>query len=108
MLPTSECWTLAELEFRKNLHTLGKERQFTYKLHSTEERVSDDQTQNRQQTPKTCGLVRTINGSCHRSHTCHSDSTTVFNQESRTKDVNGINIKSLLQIHVFRSQKCWD
>ena len=58
MLPTSECWTLAQLEFRKNLHTLGKERQFTYKLHSAEERVSDDQTQNRQQTPNTCGLVR--------------------------------------------------
>ena len=58
MLPTSECWTLAQLEFRKNLHTLGKERRFTYKLHSAEERVSDDQTQNRQQTPNTCGLVR--------------------------------------------------
>ena len=57
MLPTSECWTLAQLEFRKNLHTLGKERQFTYNLHSMEERVSDDQTQNRQQTPNTCGLV---------------------------------------------------
>ena len=65
MLPTSECWTLARLEFRKNLHTLGKERQFTLKLHSAEERVSDDQTQNRQQTLVAIVRRQLKDGSCH-------------------------------------------
>ena len=84
MLPTSECWTLAQLEFGKNLHTLCKERQFTLKLHSAEERVSDDQTQNRQQTPNTCGLVR--RQLMEAAIIAAIPVTTVFNQEQRIKD----------------------